>query len=63
MADMIKDLEADPEEYGYRTSTSWIGLGCDRTASQEILYIFYFDTLDGVYKFAHSPIHRIGWDY
>jgi hypothetical protein len=63
LADMIKELEAEPEKYGYRTSTPWIGLGGDRTASQEILYIFYFNTLDDLHEFAHSPIHRIGWDY
>ncbi|KAL4779837.1 hypothetical protein BJX76DRAFT_66670 [Aspergillus varians] len=64
LAEMVKDLEANREEYAYLTSSSWISNG-DPTdnASRGIMTIYYFRNMAGVHKFAHGPAHRAGWDW
>lgn len=60
---MMVELEKEPDKYRYRISTPWIGRGGDRATSQELLTVFYFDTIEGVLRFAHSPVHRIAWEW
>ncbi|PTU19000.1 hypothetical protein P175DRAFT_0484756 [Aspergillus ochraceoroseus IBT 24754] len=62
--EMVRDMEANREEYTYITSTSWIS-NSDPTcnAAREVMTVFYFQSMDGLHKFAHGPIHRKGWDW
>ncbi|KAL4923546.1 monooxygenase fmaE [Aspergillus undulatus] len=64
LEDMVRDLEANREEYGFLTSTSYIS-NTDSThnAAQATMTVYYFRTMAGVHKFAHGPMHRAGWDW
>jgi len=59
---MAKDLEDSPEDYGFLGMTNWHN-NDHRSSNAEILNIFYFKSVDGLHHFAHSPVHRAGWDW
>ncbi|KAL4944123.1 hypothetical protein BDV06DRAFT_233856 [Aspergillus oleicola] len=61
---MVRELEANREEYGFLTSTSWLS-NSDATlnAARGGMTIYYFRNMAGVHKFAHGPLHRAGWDW
>lgn len=59
---MEKDLDEHSEEFGFLGSTSWLN-SSDRTTSSEIMAVCYFRTTEGLHEFAHSPYHRVGWDW
>ncbi|KAL2819566.1 hypothetical protein BDW59DRAFT_174794 [Aspergillus cavernicola] len=63
-AEMVHDLEQNRAEYTYITSNSWISNN-DPTvnAAREVMTVFYFESMDGLHRFAHGPIHRKGWDW
>jgi len=58
-AAMTKDLEANPEEYGFMGATQWINMA-DRETKNEMLSVIYFKTTEGLHKFAHAKEHRAG---
>ncbi|KAL3469287.1 hypothetical protein BJX99DRAFT_241603 [Aspergillus californicus] len=61
---MVKDLEENREEYGFITSTSWINnTDPNVNAAREGMTVFYFQSVEGLHKFAHGEIHRKGWDW
>ncbi|UZJ53740.1 hypothetical protein CBS101457_003060 [Exobasidium rhododendri] len=60
---MVVELENNADKYGFRGSTPWISNGGDRSTAQELMDVFYFDSIDGLHQFAHSPAHRKGWDW
>ena len=58
---MLKELEAKSEEYDFLGFESCIELGDFRSNSLKSHY--YFRNYEGLHKFAHSNIHREGWDW
>jgi hypothetical protein len=56
-SNMVKDLEASPEEYGFLGMTSWLNAS-DRTTQSELMQVAYFKTVEGLHAFAQGPEHR-----
>jgi hypothetical protein len=56
-SNMVRDLEAAPEEYGFLGMTSWINAS-DRTTQNELMQVAYFKTVEGLHAFAQGPEHR-----
>lgn len=56
---MADDLESRRSEYGMLGSSSWIA-NKERSSNNDILFIYYFRTVDGVNKFAHDASHLNG---
>ncbi|KAI9719153.1 MAG: hypothetical protein M1828_006335 [Chrysothrix sp. TS-e1954] len=59
---MLRDLEANSEEYGWTGGNTYIK-SSDRTTSSEVMAVHYFKSMDHLHKFAHSKTHRDGWDW
>lgn len=59
---MVKDLEAHAEEFGFLGMTSWLNAS-DRETNNEIMSVGYFKTVEGLHAFAHSEVHRKGWEW
>ncbi|KAI9877777.1 MAG: hypothetical protein M1830_000492 [Pleopsidium flavum] len=59
---MVKELEANPEEYGFLGMSSWLNFG-DRAASNEIMTVSYYRSAAHLHHFARGPSHRAGWDW
>ncbi|WPH04619.1 Hypothetical protein R9X50_00751100 [Acrodontium crateriforme] len=57
---MVQDLEAHEDEFGFLGMTSWINSSA-RETQNEMLMVGYFRTVEGLHKFAHSPLHREAW--
>jgi hypothetical protein len=60
---MVIELERDHAKYDFLGSVPWISNGGERSTAQEVVTVFYFDSYDGIHKFAHSPVHRKAWDW
>lgn len=58
---MNKALANQADEYGTLGVSSW--QGSDRADSNTMLIVFYFRDIDGLNRFAHSDVHRKGWDW
>jgi len=56
---MVTEIKANAEEYGFLGSTTWIG--ADRGSNNTILTIMYFRNAEDVHRYAHSPLHTKGW--
>jgi hypothetical protein len=58
---MQKELEVNSEEFDFLGYQSCIGL--DSSRSNSLISHYYFRNYEGLHKFAHSGIHRVGWDW
>jgi hypothetical protein len=58
---MYADLQNDSKKYGCIGNSQW------RTGARESkntsLMVFYFRDVEGLHAFAHSKVHRDGWDW
>lgn len=61
MRAMQQDLNDRSEEFGLLNSTLYVGT--ERATGNEIVYIMYFTSADGVHKFAHDELHREAWNW
>nr|POE46774.1 monooxygenase [Quercus suber] len=59
---MVKDLEANAEEFGFLGMTSWLNTD-NRTSKSELMQVGYFRTTEDLHKFAHSEYHMKGWTW
>ncbi|KAM0717477.1 hypothetical protein Q7P37_007329 [Cladosporium fusiforme] len=57
---MVKDLEKHTEEFGFLGATSWLN-AATRTTQNETLVVCYFQSVEGLHKFAHSDYHMKTW--
>ena len=58
---MNKDICKHADEFGMLGVSTWKG-GQDAT-NNSILNIYYFRDAEGINRFAHSEVHRKGWDW
>ncbi|KAF2143596.1 uncharacterized protein K452DRAFT_317075 [Aplosporella prunicola CBS 121167] len=56
------DVEARAEEYGLLGQTSYTVSG-DRPSKNELMTVMYFESTEGLHKFAHDPLHREAWNW
>lgn len=56
---MVGDLEAHADEFGFLGMTSWINAS-QRETQSELMMVGYFRTTEGLHKFAHSQYHMDG---
>lgn len=62
-ASMVKELEnSDADEFGFLGMTSWLN-SSDRETGSELMQVGYFKTVEGLHKYAHSALHREGWNW
>ncbi|KAK5123526.1 hypothetical protein LTR85_002564 [Meristemomyces frigidus] len=59
---MARDLEKERQDFGMLGASSWLA-NKERSSDNDILLIYYFRTVAGVEKFAHSESHRKGWEW
>ena len=59
---MQEDLEKHGEEYGLLSSSTWRA-DQERGVQNQILFIMYFRTPEGMAKFAEAKAHREGWNW
>ncbi|OQO09707.1 hypothetical protein B0A48_05110 [Cryoendolithus antarcticus] len=59
---MVKDLEEHKSEFGFFGATSWLNSSA-RGTSNETLVVCYFDTNEGLQRFAHSKYHQNAWNW
>lgn len=59
---MLADLEANAATNGFLGGSSWLS-SSDRHTQNELLITMYFRSAADVHAFAHSPVHRAGWDW
>ncbi|KAK6386470.1 hypothetical protein LTR65_008943 [Meristemomyces frigidus] len=59
---MARDLEKERKDFGMLGTSSWLA-NKERSSDNDILLIYYFRTVAGVEKFAHSEAHRKGWEW
>jgi len=60
-AEMVDDVKARAEEYGFLGSTSWTG--SDRSSNNTYMVVMYFRHADDVHRYAHSPLHTKAWTW
>ncbi|GAB7346249.1 hypothetical protein MBLNU457_4978t1 [Dothideomycetes sp. NU457] len=60
-AEMIADIKAQAEEYGFLGSTTWTGN--DRSSCNTLMTVMYFRNADDVHRYAHSPLHTKAWSW
>lgn len=48
-------------EFGLISTSTW--RGTDRASTNTILMVAYFRDAEGLNRFAHSQVHRDGWDW
>ncbi|SPO24610.1 uncharacterized protein UTRI_03879 [Ustilago trichophora] len=58
----VKWLEEDAEGRGFLGMTQWLNCG-DRTASNELLLIGYFRSVEDIHGLAHHAVHRAPWKW
>ncbi|CDU26469.1 uncharacterized protein SPSC_06663 [Sporisorium scitamineum] len=58
----VEWLEEDAHARGFLGMTSWLNCA-DRAASNELLNIGYFRSVEDIHALAHHAIHRIGWKW
>lgn len=54
------DIEKNREEYGLLGLTHY--KAAEKSTNSNNLVILYFKDVEGVHRFAHSEVHRRGWD-
>ena len=59
---MQDDLETNAAQNGFLSAEYLLNAG-HRTARSEIKSVWYFRSIEHVMSFAHSPIHRRGWEF
>lgn len=52
---------ANRSEFGLLSTSTW--RGTDRASTNSILMVAYFKNVEGLNRFAHSKVHRDGWDW
>ena len=57
---MVKNLDSHAEDFGFLGATSWLNAST-RTTQNETLTVCYFQTVEGLHKFAHAEEHMKGW--
>ena len=60
-ADIIHELEAKHEEFGYLGATATVGLSSSSRNTNANL--MYFRTKKQLMEYAHSPLHMQAWRY
>jgi len=58
---MFIELEKNPVEYGFLGHSTYNST--EDITKPVSMSIIYFRSLEHVYKFAHSKVHRTGWDW
>lgn len=58
---MLKVLENNSQEYDFLGYESLVETGNSR--SNALKGHYYFRTYEGLHKFAHSQVHRDGWNW
>jgi hypothetical protein len=54
---MMTELNDNPSDYGVLgVSSSWFE--ADRQTCNNLLTVFYFESIEGLHKFANGPLHR-----
>lgn len=48
-------------EFGLLSTSTW--RGTERASTNSILMVAYFKDVEGLNRFAHSKVHRDGWDW
>lgn len=48
-------------EFGLLSTSTW--RGTERASTNSILMVAYFKNVEGLHRFAHSKVHRDGWDW
>jgi hypothetical protein len=43
-------------------ATPWLGIG-ERSTANQLMFATYFRTLEDVYVYAHSELHREAWNW
>ncbi|TVY27856.1 Monooxygenase [Lachnellula hyalina] len=59
--DMFIELDKNPADYGFLGHSTYDST--EDITKPVSMSILYFRSLEHVYKFAHSKIHRAGWDW
>jgi hypothetical protein len=59
---MVKDLQVNADEYDFLGVNSYLSV-TDGPRSNEAMSHYYFRNYAGLHKFAHSKMHREGWDW
>lgn len=59
--DMFVELEKNAADYGFLGHSTYHST--EDLTKPVSMSILYFRSLDHVYKFAHSKVHRAGWDW
>lgn len=59
---MAQDLDDQAEKFGFLGMTSWLNASV-RSTSNQIQWVCYFRSYEGLHEFAHSQIHRNAWDW
>lgn len=60
---MSADLHAQSPSNGYLGGTTYLNASSSRPTKSEIMTTFYFRSLADADAFAHSPVHRDGWNW
>lgn len=60
---MTKDLGEHRATNGYLGATTYLHASSDRATKSEIMTTFYFRSLADVDRWAHSAVHREGWNW
>ncbi len=58
---MIKELEAHADEFGFLGASSYQSLAA--ASKNELLIVCYFRNVDGLHTFAHSQYHMPTWQW
>ncbi|CBQ73210.1 conserved hypothetical protein [Sporisorium reilianum SRZ2] len=58
----VEWLEEDADARGLLGMTSWLNCA-ERAASNELLSIGYFRSVEDIHALAHHAIHRVGWKW
>ena len=56
---MMKELESNPEEYGFLHVENY--LGAKRATQNTLMNVFYFESYEHILKFSASIHHMKGW--
>lgn len=52
---------ANRKEFGLLSTSNW--RGSERASNNALMMVAYFRDIEGLHRFAHSKVHRDGWDW
>jgi hypothetical protein len=53
---MVQEMSADASKHGFLGASSWIN-AAERTSSNEVASIMYFENEEYLHAYAHGPMH------